>query len=178
MLNTFLICLFELRHSRKISAKQAESAIINAGLSTCVCVGAHSSVCAFWYVWFMRLAGSLALRALHFFIRLPKQRQCCVHFLEQFNPPLLVEIHHTLVGGHRKYFFCFYTALFFPSSALFFSVCLSFLTACLDLTFGFVSFDDFWIVLKVPNGNRFCLYRCHCLCLLDCLAVHFAFTLN
>lgn len=37
MLNTFLICSFELRHSRKISAKQAESAIINAGLSTCVC---------------------------------------------------------------------------------------------------------------------------------------------
>lgn len=50
MLNTFLICSFELRHSRKISAKQAESAIINAGLSTCVCVGAYRSVCAFWYV--------------------------------------------------------------------------------------------------------------------------------
>lgn len=140
MLNTFLICLFELRHSRKISAKQAESAIVNAGLSTCVCVGARSSVCAFWYVWFMRLAGSLALRALHFFIRVPKQRHCCVHFLEQFNPPLLVEIHHTLVGGHRKYF----SALFFPSSALFFSVCLSFF----DCLFGFVSFDDFWIVSK------------------------------
>lgn len=63
-------------------------------------------------------------------------------------PTPLVEIHHTLVGGHHKYFFLLYTVLFFPSSTLFFSVCLSFLTACLDLTFGFVSFDDFWIVSK------------------------------
>lgn len=98
----------------------------------------------------MRLAGSLALRALHFFIRLPKQRHRRVHFLEQFTPPSLVEIHHTLVGGHRKYFFpCFcYTALFLPSCAQDLLSLLTFLTACLDLALGFVSFDDFWIVSK------------------------------
>lgn len=50
MFNKFLICWSELRHSRKISAKQAESAIINAGLGICVrvvceCVCVHFGVC-------------------------------------------------------------------------------------------------------------------------------------
>lgn len=153
MFNKFLICWSELRHSRKISAKQAESAIINAGLGICVRVVCEC-VCAFWCVWFMRLAGSLALRALHFFIRLPKQRHRRVHFLEQFTPPP-----PTLTFKSITLWWGVIASIFFPASVILLSFCLLrsplvfsdfFLTACLDwafavwlLVFGFVSFDDF-----------------------------------
>lgn len=145
MFNKFLICWSELRHSRKISAKQAESAIINAGLGICVRVVCEC-VCAFWCVWFMRLAGSLALRALHFFIRLPKQRHRRVHFLEQFTPPppTLSFKSITLWWGviASIFFSCFcYTALLLPlalslSLLGFFFDCLFGLSIC-RLAFGF-----------------------------------------
>lgn len=177
MFNKFLICWSELRHSRKFSAKQAESAIINAGLSICVRVVCEC-VCAFWCVWFMRLAGSLPLRALHFFIRLPKQRHRRVYFLEQFTPPpppSRQNPSHFGGGSSQVFFFsCFcYTALLLPL-ALSLSLLRFFLTACLDwafavwlLVFGFVSFDDFWIVsnssqwrlpLPLPFGLPACSF--------------------
>lgn len=144
MFNKFLICWSELRHSRKISAKQAESAIINAGLSICVRVVCEC-VCAFWCVWFMRLAGSLALRALHFFIRLPKQRHRRVHFLEQFTPPpppSRSNPSHFGGGSSQVFFFLLllycspFASCALPQSSRIFFDCLFGLSIC-RLAFGF-----------------------------------------
>lgn len=185
MFNKFLICWSELRHSRKISAKQAESAIINAGLGICVRVVCEC-VCAFWCVWFMRLAGSLALRALHFFIRLPKQRHRRVHFLEQFTPPppTLSFKSITLWWGVIASIFFFLLLLYcspFASCALPQSSRIFFwlLVWIEHLPFGFWFLDLFLLMifrlfLIVPNGAC----RCRCLYLLACLFILLSHLIN